>query len=281
MNANTSTKDGQLTYDVAFSFAEEDRAFVDRVAEHLKSENVKFYYYSQELTTSWGKDLSNYLDQVYRTDARFCVIFVSKFYKTKRWSQHEWERAKARAFFMEHREYILPFRLDNTDIPGLDDSIAYLSRETHDEAQLAQAILDKIAQNKRKRFPQIQKLIGSPANVSKSAITALIAVFISLIGIIANQLVDKLPNNDRTTIPLFGSSVENENNRDQVIILPKVNKRWRFKAVCNDGWLSQSYGSGTCSHHKGIHHYVDTIVYGASVKECQQQAMQAFKNSQK
>ena len=25
-------------------------------------------------------------------------------------------------------------------------------------------------------------------------------------------------------------------------------------ATCNDGWVSHSYGSGTCSHHGGIDH---------------------------
>lgn len=28
-------------------------------------------------------------------------------------------------------------------------------------------------------------------------------------------------------------------------------------AICNDGWRSHSTGSGTCSWHGGVHHYID------------------------
>ena len=30
----------------------------------------------------------------------------------------------------------------------------------------------------------------------------------------------------------------------------------RVGAICNDGWRSYSTGRGTCSHHKGVHHWL-------------------------
>jgi hypothetical protein len=74
----------------------------------------------------WGKDLYTHLDEVYRKRARFCVVFLSKHYRNKLWTNHERESAQARAF-EEKEEYILPVKFDDTEIPGIKPTIAYIS----------------------------------------------------------------------------------------------------------------------------------------------------------
>ncbi|KAA5548883.1 TIR domain-containing protein [Adhaeribacter rhizoryzae] len=130
-------------FEVALSFAGEDRDFVKCVAAKLKDNGVKIFYDEYEQVNLWGKNLYEHLDQVYRVKSKFCVIFISRNYKDKLWTNHERQSAQARAF-QENEEYILPFRLDNTEIPGLRPTIGYLSKENTSCEQLAIAIYKKI-----------------------------------------------------------------------------------------------------------------------------------------
>jgi hypothetical protein len=61
----------------------------------------------------------------------------------KLWTSHERQVAQARAF-QNNKEYILPFRFDNTDIPGLNETIAYLSVQDYTPGKLAEVICEKL-----------------------------------------------------------------------------------------------------------------------------------------
>ena len=63
-------------YDVALSFAGEDREFVEECAEILRSLNVNVFYDNYEKETLLGKNLYSYLADVYQNRARFAVVFV-------------------------------------------------------------------------------------------------------------------------------------------------------------------------------------------------------------
>ena len=73
-------------YDVALSFAGEDRKFVEDCAEILRSLNINVFYDNYEKEVLLGKNLYSYLADVYQNRARFAVVFVSKSYKKKRWT---------------------------------------------------------------------------------------------------------------------------------------------------------------------------------------------------
>jgi hypothetical protein len=116
-----------LKYDVALSFAGEDREYVEEVAELLAQRGVKVFYDQFERAELWGKNLYVHLDDIYRQQSRYCVVFLSKYYAEKRWTSHERESAQTRAFF-ENREYILPVRIDDTEIPGIRPTTGYISK---------------------------------------------------------------------------------------------------------------------------------------------------------
>jgi hypothetical protein len=78
----------------------------------------------------FGKNLYTHLSDVYQNQARYCVMFLSKHYAKKAWTNHEREAAQARAF-REHEEYILPVRLDDTEIPGMRHAYALCSVARH------------------------------------------------------------------------------------------------------------------------------------------------------
>jgi hypothetical protein len=130
-------------YDVCLSFAGEDRAYVEAVAEALRSSGVRPFYDLYEEVRLWGKDLYQHLDDVYRNSAQFCVLFISKAYATKLWTKHELRSAQARAF-AEHQEYILPARFDDTSLPGVPATVAYVNLRHKSPSEFASLIVQKL-----------------------------------------------------------------------------------------------------------------------------------------
>jgi len=80
---------------------------------------------------------------VYQHLARYCVLFVSKHYATRVWTNHERRSAQARAL-RENREYILPARFDDTEVPGLPPTVAYISIRGVPPTKFAKIIIDKV-----------------------------------------------------------------------------------------------------------------------------------------
>ncbi|SRR6266581_5260198 len=138
-------------FDVCLSFAGEDRQYVRRVAQHLAKRGIRFFYDEQEQVTLWGKDLYEHLDYVYRMAARFCVLFVSRHYGSKLWTNHERRSIQARAF-RENKEYILPVRFDKTNLPGLLETVGYVSLKNVTPQKLADLIVRKLGPRQRHDF---------------------------------------------------------------------------------------------------------------------------------
>jgi hypothetical protein len=111
-------------YDIVISFAGEDRMYAKALADALTRRNVAVFYDEYEKAALWGVNLYTHLSDVYQNQAQYCVMLLSEHYATKVWTSHEREAAQARAF-QEHRDYILPVRLDDTEIPGILPTIGY------------------------------------------------------------------------------------------------------------------------------------------------------------
>ncbi len=112
-------------YDVVLSFAGEDRDYAEKLASLLKEDGFSVFYDKYEEHDLWGKNLYDHLSQIYSEAGRYCVMFLSKNYAKKQWPTFERQSAQERAF-KEHREYILPIRVDDTKIPGILDTTCYL-----------------------------------------------------------------------------------------------------------------------------------------------------------
>lgn len=74
-------------YDIALSFAGENREYVDKVAKLLKDKGISVFYDLFEKANMWGKDLYQYLTDIYRNKALFSIIFMSEAYKKKLWTR--------------------------------------------------------------------------------------------------------------------------------------------------------------------------------------------------
>jgi hypothetical protein len=85
-------------YDIAISFAGEDRPQAEELAGALKKLGIKTFYDADEKVTLWGKDLYAHLANVYQNQAQFCVIRISQHDASKQWATQERQAMQARAF---------------------------------------------------------------------------------------------------------------------------------------------------------------------------------------
>ena len=85
-----------------------------------------------------------FFDDIFRKRARYCVIFVSKEYRTRKWTNHEARSAQARALQEKGNEYILPVQIDGTELDGLLPTIGYVSIEVGIE-KVGNMLIKKLA----------------------------------------------------------------------------------------------------------------------------------------
>ncbi len=148
-------------YEVVLSFAGEQRDYVEKVAVRLKELNIKYFYDLDETVNLWGKNLSQYLDQIYYKDALYFIPFISKDYVDKIWTKLEFSSALDRNMntkLNEFQQYILPVRFENIRVPGLQDSIGYIEANNYSPIQLAELIYAKVrGMNEKKDYKSDDK----------------------------------------------------------------------------------------------------------------------------
>ena len=132
-------------YDVALSFAGEDRKYVEEVAEILRAAEINVFYDKFETVQLWGSNLADHLGDVYGRRSRFVVIFISRHYPLRAWPKHERQSAQARAI-KENRIVLLPARFDEAEIPGLPSSTGYIDLRKTTPAAFAELIKQKLAE---------------------------------------------------------------------------------------------------------------------------------------
>jgi TIR domain-containing protein len=138
-------------FDVCLSFAGEDRVYVRKVADELRRCGTRVFFDEYAQADMWGKDLYTHLDDLYQNAARFCVLFASKHYARKVWTNHERESAQARAI-RQHTEYILPARFDSIQIPGLRPTVGYIDLRHMRPSQLAHLVMQKIGDRQKEDY---------------------------------------------------------------------------------------------------------------------------------
>ncbi len=131
-------------YDVALSFAGEDRDYVERVAHLLQPTPLRVFYDRFEEATLWGENLVEHLATVYGQQSRFVVMFVSVHYARKAWPTHE-RRAAMAAAVGTRRIKVLPARFDSTEVPGLLSDVSYIDLAITTPEILVERILQKVA----------------------------------------------------------------------------------------------------------------------------------------
>lgn len=130
-------------FDLAVSFSGEDRSIVEEFSKLMRRDGYSVFYDLWHEEMLWGKDLYQYLDDVYRQKSRYCVIFMSESYAARAWCTHELRSAQARAFSNKD-DYILPVRLDDVDVPGILPTVGYLDARKTGASGVAKAAVKKL-----------------------------------------------------------------------------------------------------------------------------------------
>ncbi|HYA41737.1 MAG TPA: TIR domain-containing protein [Syntrophobacteraceae bacterium] len=139
-------------YEVALSFAGEDRAFAEEVAKGLRDAGVQVFYDNFYAAELWGEEPSTKLRQVYHDSSEFCIMVISRYYLEKMWTIFERQQAIERLIREKGKAYVLHVRLDGFagEVPGLPGSISYLSVRSNQAQIIVNTFLAKIGRNKPK-----------------------------------------------------------------------------------------------------------------------------------
>lgn len=145
-------------YDVALSFAGEDRIYVEQVAVRLKALGISVFYDNFETATLWGKNLYQYISDIYSKESKYTVAFISRNYTRKLWTLHELREAQSRAF-AENVEYIVAAKLDDTEITGFPRTIGYIDISNKSPEEFADLIALKVSDKLKKNGLTIEEKI--------------------------------------------------------------------------------------------------------------------------
>lgn len=145
----------QFEYDVALSFARADRTVAEEFASLLRSKNIRVYSDEYEAAELGGSDFVMHVAELYRTQARYCVMLLSRHYPLKKWTEAERTSAQEHAL-RDANEYILPVRLDDTHIPGAADATGYRDLRQHYIESIGDWLESKLAEVKTRSGPPPQ-----------------------------------------------------------------------------------------------------------------------------
>ena len=146
-NESTSSDDKKYPYDVAISFAGEDREVAELLSDHLIELGLTVFYDRLEEHKLLGKNLYQYLQKIYKDSAQTCIVLISQHYVQKPWTLHELEQIQARIFetrTQDEIEYLLPLRIDDTEIPGINSITGYLDAREKPISEVAKIVYKKI-----------------------------------------------------------------------------------------------------------------------------------------
>ncbi len=156
-------------YDIAISFAGEQRELAESIATRLDAVGYSVFYDRFERAELWGQDLSLALGNVYENDAKFCLILVSEDYVKKAWTNLERQNAISR-FMREHHNYILCLKTDASELPGLPSVIGYISLSNTSQDEVHEMLLEKLGRPKHDDF--ISKLSSEDQEIAKEILEA-------------------------------------------------------------------------------------------------------------
>jgi len=135
-------------YDVAISFANEDRNAAIALVLALEMAGFKrIYYYPKKRAHGWGKGLKKLLTKIYSEEAKYAIVLFSNHYFGKEKIYTKDIELKAIEMRMESDDnvtYMLPIILDESfnfkNYPSLGDDLKYVKWEYDPEGIVTELI---------------------------------------------------------------------------------------------------------------------------------------------
>ena len=161
----------EIEFDLAFSFAGEDRSYVKQVKEECEKLGLKVYYDEDRKIDQWGKSIIGEQRKVYSGyKTKHFVPFISQYYFTKPTPTDEFKSALAES--TKRERYILPIKLDESEISVeyLHSDTQYLKKSDYTPQRLATA-LNKIVQGIDAPAKDVEKLLEDELDLSGPKVT--------------------------------------------------------------------------------------------------------------
>lgn len=152
-------------FDVAISFAGEERRYAKGLAEALRVKGLSVFYDEYHKAQLWGKDQREF-EKIYGPASRFVTPIISKHYVRKTWTRFEFDTA-LREEQNRTSESILPIRADGARLPGLHDGRFYLSLKENSIEDIVACIIEKCQEVDR---PEMSRSQGKSAPKPKVAV---------------------------------------------------------------------------------------------------------------
>jgi hypothetical protein len=143
-------------YDVALSFAAEDRPTARAIADELIRRGVSVFFDQFDMDLLWGRDLHRHLSNIYDR-SRFVVLLVSKAYTQKSWTQFERKTALARAGD-DPGSQVLPVALDDSirdSVSGFPPNLGYVDLRQTSVERVADLVVEKLRSGAQMQVPAI------------------------------------------------------------------------------------------------------------------------------
>lgn len=134
-----------FVYDIALSFAGADREPARTIAAIARANGLRVFLDEHYYAESWGRNLNEYLADVYSRSSRYCVVLISQEYCKAAYTNLERRHALDRALTSK-QQYILPVRLDDSWLEGLPTSTAYLDLRVTSATEVGAMLVHKVNQ---------------------------------------------------------------------------------------------------------------------------------------
>ena len=149
------TKNDRFEYDVALSFAQEDRLSAEELGSMLAVRKIKVLYDETQAAELGGGDFVTHLAELYRTKARYCVMLISESYPLTAWTEVERTEAQEHAL-RDANEFLVPVVLGNRVVPGITETSGYPDLRKHSMESIADLLLTKLSARERQSGPPPQ-----------------------------------------------------------------------------------------------------------------------------
>ena len=133
------------TYDIAVSFAGEQRDYVGQFVEACKARGISVFYDRDITNDWWGKNFIREQRKVYGKNTRYFMPFISTEYLAKPIPQDEFSAAMMTAV-NQGDGYVLPVLWGSVQVPIdlMHPHIQYLKADDYSPEQLADAVVQRI-----------------------------------------------------------------------------------------------------------------------------------------
>ncbi len=134
------------SYDVAISFAGEQRDYALKLAQGLAKVGLRVFYDQWSTGELWGPDATKVLPIKYKELSMYVIPIFSKQYNSKFWTRFEFEHLQSRQY--KEDEYILPIITDGAFPEGWPLTRLYIKSSDYSIDEIALLVRDKVAKKK-------------------------------------------------------------------------------------------------------------------------------------